>query len=117
MTHPLLVGSRRILRINARAGQSIDGLQGFYPAVLGEIVVVQTKSGAKHGFRILPESVRDAQARRESFMVVVGSALGEGRGGNIEGLKGLKYGIDELGATRGVEKAEGGVVTQTVIDG
>src|ERR1700722_10503466 len=110
-------GIRRILRINARAGQSIYGLHSFDPADLREIVIIQTKSGPKHGIRILPESVSDAQAGREGFMVVVGSTLREGRGGYVESLESLKHRINQLGAARGVEKAKGGVVTQTIVEG
>jgi hypothetical protein len=98
-SHAPTVGrAGRILRIDARAGQGIHGLQRFDPAILGEVVVVQTKSGAEHRFRALPGSVGDADSWGESFVIIVRSALRERCCRNVQRLKSLENWIGELAA-------------------
>src|SRR5271156_4480963 len=74
----------RILRINARASQSIYGLQRLDPAILGQVVVIQTKPSAENSLRTLPRRVDDAESRCKSFAIVVRRTLGKGRGRNVQ---------------------------------
>ncbi len=94
--------------------RSVHGLESRRPTVLRQIVVVHADAGANHQVFDPVGSVGDAQARRESFAVVVRNTRGQRQ---FEPSDGLHCRVEELTYARGLKQSEGRVPAQAVVDG
>src|SRR5579864_1436914 len=95
----------------ARA-QTVHRLEGCDPAVLGEVVVEEAKSGTEDGFAAVAGSIGEAEPRPELLVVIARDC-----GGESEGRQKRKRRIRKLASTGGDEESEGGLIAQAVVEG
>src|SRR5260370_1715980 len=87
----------------------VDGGEGFDPAVLCEVVEIETHSAAQDRVTGRAESISDAESRSESFAVVV-------RNSGYDAVS-RECGIHTLVVPRSDKKTESGVVAQAIVEG